>query len=90
LRKKQEEEEAKRRMQQEGKVFLPDFQTERQVGKKYKRDGDDEGIEWEEHQPTGTCVFCLLISYLLASSILGFLYLTICKNWSSNLLSNHT
>nr|ACF81572.1 unknown [Zea mays] len=53
LRKKQEEEEAKRRMQQEGKVFLPDFQTERQVGKKYKRDGDDEGIEWEEHQPTG-------------------------------------
>ncbi|XP_066385671.1 transcription initiation factor IIE subunit alpha-like [Miscanthus floridulus] len=53
LRKKQEEEEAKRRMQQEGKIFVPDSQTERQVGKKYKRDYDDEGIEWEEHQPTG-------------------------------------
>jgi transcription initiation factor TFIIE subunit alpha len=53
LRKKQEEEEAKRRMQQEGKISVPDSQTERQVGKKYKRDDDDdEDIEWEEHQPT--------------------------------------
>ncbi|XP_066385868.1 transcription initiation factor IIE subunit alpha-like [Miscanthus floridulus] len=56
LRKKQEEEEAKRRMQQEGKIFVPDSQTERQVGKKYKRDYDDEGIEWEEHQPTGNAI----------------------------------
>jgi transcription initiation factor TFIIE subunit alpha len=60
LRKKQEEEEAKRRMQQEGKISVPDSQTERQVGKKYKRDDDDEGIEWEEHQPTGTGFFWLL------------------------------
>ncbi|AQK65624.1 Transcription factor TFIIE alpha subunit [Zea mays] len=53
LRKKQEEEEAKNRMQQEGKISVPDSQTERQVGKKYKRDDDDdEDIEWEEHQPT--------------------------------------
>jgi transcription initiation factor TFIIE subunit alpha len=68
LRKRQEEEEAKRRMQQECKIFVPDSQTERQVGKKYKRDDDDEGIEWEEHQPTGTGIFCL------ASTILSFLY----------------
>jgi len=40
-------------MQQEGKISVPDSQTERQVGKKYKRDDDDdEDIEWEEHQPT--------------------------------------
>jgi len=54
LRKKQEEEEAKRRMQQEGETFVSDSQSERQVGKKYKREDEDEGIEWEEQQPTGT------------------------------------
>ncbi|KAG2538288.1 hypothetical protein PVAP13_9NG411100 [Panicum virgatum] len=54
LRKKQEEEEAKRRMQEEGETFVSDSQSERQVGKKYKREDEDEGIEWEEQQPTGT------------------------------------
>ncbi|KAF8783663.1 hypothetical protein HU200_000415 [Digitaria exilis] len=53
LRKKQEEEEAKRRMQQEGEAFVSDSQSERQVGKKHKREDEDEGIEWEEQQPTG-------------------------------------
>ncbi|CAL4933200.1 unnamed protein product [Urochloa decumbens] len=53
LRKKQEEEEAKMRMQQEGETFVSDSQSERQVGKKYKREDEDEGIEWEEQQPTG-------------------------------------
>ncbi|OEL29893.1 hypothetical protein BAE44_0009089 [Dichanthelium oligosanthes] len=53
LRKKQEEEEEKRRMQQEGDTFVSDSQSERQVGKKYKREDEDEGIEWEEQQPTG-------------------------------------
>ncbi|CAN6288302.1 unnamed protein product [Urochloa humidicola] len=53
LRKKQEEEEAKMRMQQEGETLLSDSQSERQVGKKYKREDEDEGIEWEEQQPTG-------------------------------------
>ncbi|KAF8783660.1 hypothetical protein HU200_000412 [Digitaria exilis] len=57
LRKKQEEEEAKRRMQQEGEAFVSDSQSERQVGKKHKREDEDEGIEWEEQQPTGIFLF---------------------------------
>ena len=40
-------------MQQEGETFVSDSQSERQVGKKYKREDEDEGIEWEEQQPTG-------------------------------------
>ena len=40
-------------MQEEGETFVSDSQSERQVGKKYKREDEDEGIEWEEQQPTG-------------------------------------
>ena len=56
MRKKQEEEDAKRRMQQEGETLVSDSQSERQMGKKYKREDEDEGIEWEEEQPAG--IFC--------------------------------
>ena len=80
-------------MQQEGKIFVPDSQTERQVGKKYKRDDDDEGIEWEEHQPTGTGIFCLLISFSFNHfkfSVFCIWNACISKNWSFNLSSNYT
>ncbi|CAN6238005.1 unnamed protein product [Urochloa humidicola] len=51
--KKQEVEDAKRRMQEEGEKFVSDSQSERQVGKKYKQQVADDGIEREEEQPAG-------------------------------------
>ncbi|CAL4888217.1 unnamed protein product [Urochloa decumbens] len=51
LMKRQEVEDAKNRMQEEGEKFVSDSQSERQVGKKYKQQDADEGIEWEEEQP---------------------------------------
>ncbi|CAL5022262.1 unnamed protein product [Urochloa decumbens] len=54
LMKRQEVEDAKRRMQEEGEKFISDSQSERQVGKKYKQQDADEGIEWEEEQPAGS------------------------------------
>ncbi|CAL4969671.1 unnamed protein product [Urochloa decumbens] len=51
LMKRQEVEDAKKRMQEEGEKFVSDSQSERQVGKKYKQQDADEGIEWEEEQP---------------------------------------
>ncbi|CAL4888218.1 unnamed protein product [Urochloa decumbens] len=53
LMKRQEVEDAKNRMQEEGEKFVSDSQSERQVGKKYKQQDADEGIEWEEEQPAG-------------------------------------
>ncbi|CAL4969670.1 unnamed protein product [Urochloa decumbens] len=53
LMKRQEVEDAKKRMQEEGEKFVSDSQSERQVGKKYKQQDADEGIEWEEEQPAG-------------------------------------
>jgi transcription initiation factor TFIIE subunit alpha len=44
-------------MQHEGETFVSDSQSERQLGKKYKREDEDEGIEWEEQQPTGIFLF---------------------------------
>lgn len=55
-------------MQHEGKIFVPDAQRERQVGKKYKHDDDGEGIEQEEHQPIVVGNFAY--SDLLGSTIL--------------------
>lgn len=40
-------------VQQGGNVVVSDSQSERQVGKKYKREDEDEGIEWEEQQHIG-------------------------------------
>ncbi|XP_062200307.1 transcription factor efuD-like [Phragmites australis] len=53
LWKKQEEGDAKKRMQEEGERCVSDSQSERQMGKKYKREDEDEGIEWEEEQSAG-------------------------------------
>ncbi|XP_006659342.2 general transcription factor IIE subunit 1 [Oryza brachyantha] len=53
FRKKQEEEDAKRRVKQEGETLASVSHSERQVGMKSKREDDDEGVEWEEEQPTG-------------------------------------
>ncbi|KAG8047142.1 hypothetical protein GUJ93_ZPchr0008g12788 [Zizania palustris] len=52
LRKRQEEEDAKRRLQHEGETFASASHSERQVGMKAKREDEDEGVEWEEEQPT--------------------------------------
>ncbi|WVZ59096.1 hypothetical protein U9M48_009295 [Paspalum notatum var. saurae] len=51
--KKKHDEASNNKVKTEVDIPVSDSQSERQVGKKYKREDDDEGIEWEEQQHTG-------------------------------------
>lgn len=51
LRKRQEEEAETRGLKQEDQTFASE--SERQVGKKHKREDEDDGVEWQEDQPAG-------------------------------------
>ncbi|WVZ58753.1 hypothetical protein U9M48_008987 [Paspalum notatum var. saurae] len=50
---KKKHDEASNKVKTEGDIHISDPQSERQLGKKYKREDEDEGIEWEEQQHTG-------------------------------------
>ncbi|KAK3157471.1 hypothetical protein QOZ80_2AG0122830 [Eleusine coracana subsp. coracana] len=51
LRKRQEEEAETRGLKQEDQTVASE--SERQVGKKHKREDEDDGVEWQEDQPAG-------------------------------------
>jgi len=74
LKESREQEDAKR-MQQEGQAFSSEIHTERQLGKKTKREDEnveDEGVEWEEEQPAGILSFFSFRSYNL-----GYTYMLV-------------